>query len=84
MLSNFGIEMQSLISGYTYAEGQTCSGRWLGSESTLQSAQAACDTNEECACIYDMYCDGSNWYMHAGRSTVSSSDCSWTQPGSLI
>ena len=76
--------MESFISGYGYAQGQKCTGRFLGYESSLQSAQAICHTNEECVCIYDYGCDGSYWNMHAGRATVSSSDCSWIKQGSFI
>ena len=80
--------MQSFISGYAYAQGQTCSGRLLGSisyiGSSLLSAQAVCDTNEECACIYDYACEGKCWRMYAGQSIPSKSDCAWTRQGSLI
>ena len=78
--------MESFISasGYVYGPGKTCSGRRLGYETSLKSAQAICNTNEECTCIYDSGCDGIYWFMQAGRSTVFSSDCSWTKPGSLI
>ena len=76
--------MESFISGYVYGQGQKCSGRRLGYEGSLKSAQAKCNTNEECGCIDDLDCDGNIWYMRAGGSTVSSSDCSWTKPGSLI
>ena len=76
--------MESFISGYVYARDQDCSGRKLGYETSLQSAQAKCDKNEDCACIHNADCDGRNWYMHAGQSTAKNSDCSWTKPGSLI
>ena len=76
--------MESFISEYAYGQGQACSGEEIGYETSLKSAQAKCNTNEECTCIYDIGCDGYYWYMNAGRSTVSSSDCSWTKPGSLI
>ena len=77
--------MESFISGYVYGQGRTCSGRELGYETSLKSAQAKCNTNEECTCIRDSGCVGSNYfYLYAGRSTVSSSDCSWTKQGSLI
>ena len=77
--------MESFISGYVHAQGQRCSGRELGHETSLQSAQAKCDTNEDCACIDDADCDGGYWKMHAGQSTAKNKkDCSWTKPGSLI
>ena len=80
----FQSQMESFISGYAYGQGQRCSGRRLGYETSLESAQAKCNTNEECTCIHDMGCDGDYWYMHVDRSTVSSSDCSWSKPGSLF
>ena len=77
--------MEPFISGYVYGQGQKCSGRYLGYEPSLTSAQAKCHTNEECTCIRDSGCVGSNsFYLYAGRSTVSSSDCSWSKPGSLF
>ena len=90
MLSNFQIQTESFISGYVYAQDHYCSGRMLGYEPSLQLAQAKCDTNEECSCIYDPYCDGKYWYMRSGQSTASGSgnffnyDCSWTKTGTVI
>ena len=86
MLSNFWIRIEWFISEYDYAQDQDCSGRRIGTETSLQSALAKCDTNDECACIYDSACDGYHWYMHAdaGQSNTFNHDCSWTKKGTLI
>ena len=76
--------MESFISGYDYAQDQTCSGAYLGYKTSLISAQARCNTNEECACIHDYACEGEYWRMYAGQSIASKSDCSWTRQGSLF
>ena len=76
--------MESIISGYAYDKHQGCSGRELGNETSLQSAKAKCDTNVECACIADLFCDGGYWYLYASQSTASDSDCSWSKQGSRI
>ena len=77
--------MESFILGYVYGQNQRCSGIDLGHETSLKAAQASCDTNEKCTCIYDEWCDGKNWWLSDAQFAIYDPlDCAWTKQGSLI
>ena len=78
------MQTESLILGYVYAQDQACTGRRLGAETFLYSAQDKCNGDGECACVHDLDCNGRYWIMYSGLTTTQDSACSWTKQGIII
>ena len=78
--SRYGIKC-FISDNYTYLVGKYCSGSEIGSYTTLQAAIAACSNNNRCGCIFDLGCDGDEWWIREGhgvRSSVPSyGSCAW-------
>ena len=78
--SRYGIKC-FISDNYTYLAGKHCTGGPIGSYTTLQAAIAACSNNNRCGCIFDLGCDGDEWWIREGhgvRSSVPSyGSCAW-------
>ena len=54
-------------------------GSYIGTYTTLEQAQLACNENDQCGSITDDSCDGDDWLTFTGISLLinTSGSCSW-------
>jgi len=67
---------------YNYKGWVWCTGDYISSHPTLESAIEACSRNSSCGCIGDRYCDGYSYHTVVGtaRYVDPKKSCSWVAP----
>ena len=66
-------------SEYTWKGSAYCDGSYINTYSTLSEAQNACSHDNNCGCVYQYQCTGSEFWTANGTKTMSSfaGSCAW-------